>query len=74
MYKLPIISARELVKVLHKIGYDVDHITGSHIILRNTKYSHRRLSIPKHKEIARGTLSSIIKESGLDVKQFLKML
>lgn len=74
MSKLPIISAIELIKILHKIGYDVDHQTGSHIILRNSKYPHRRLSIPNHKEIARGTLSSIIKQSGLDVKQFVKML
>ena len=74
MSKLPIISAINLIKTLHKIGYDVDHQTGSHIILRNTKYPHRRLSAPNHKEIARGTLSSIIKQSGLDVKQFLKIL
>ena len=74
MSKLPIISARELIKALHKIGYDVDHQTGSHIILRNTKYPYRRLTVPNHKEIARGTLSSIINQSGLDVKQFLKIL
>ena len=74
MSKLPIISARDLIKVLHRIGYDVDHQTGSHIILRNTKYPYRRLTIPNHKEITRGTLHSIIKQAGLDVKQFLKML
>jgi len=74
MSKLPIISARDLIKALYKIGYYTDHQTGSHIILRNTKYPYRRLTIPNHKEIARGTLSSIIKQSGLDVKQFLKIL
>lgn len=72
--KLPVVSARDLIKVLHKVGYDVDHQTGSHIILRNTKYPHRRLSVPNHKEIARGTLRSIIRQSGLDLKQFLKIL
>ncbi len=55
MSKLPIISARELLKTLHKIGYDVDHQTGSHIILRNGHYPYRRLTVPNHKEIARGT-------------------
>lgn len=74
MSKLPVVSAIELIKALHKIGYYTDHQTGSHIILRNSKYPYRRLSIPNHKEIARGTLHSIIKQSGLDVKQFLKML
>lgn len=72
--KLLVISARNLIKALHKIGYDVDHQTGSHIILRNTKYPHRRLSVPNHKEIARGTLRAIIKQSGIDPRQFLNML
>ena len=65
MSKLPIISARDLLKILHKIGYDVDHQTGSHIILRNKDHPHRRITVLNHKEIARGTLRSIIKQSGL---------
>ncbi len=73
MSKLPIISARELLKILHKIGYGVDHQTGSHIILRNRDYPHRRITVPNHKEIARGTLRSIIKQSGLTLEEFLKM-
>lgn len=72
--KLPVVSARDMIKALHKIGYDVDHQSGSHIILRNKKYPHRRLSVPNHKEIARGTLRSIIKQSGLEMKEFLKIL
>ncbi len=74
MSKLPIISARKLIKALCRIGYYTDHQTGSHVILRNIKYPHRRLSIPNHKEIARGTLSAIIRQSGLNVKQFLQIL
>jgi len=54
--KLPVISARELIKAFHEIGYDIDHQTGSHIILRNSEYPYRRLTVPNHKEIARGTL------------------
>ncbi len=73
MSKLPITSARDLLKILHKIGYDVDHQTGSHIILRNKDYPHRRITVPNHKEIARGTLRSIIKQSGLTLEEFLKM-
>ena len=73
MSKLPIISARELLKILHKMGYGVDHQTGSHIILRNKDYPHRRITVPNHKEIARGTLRSIIKQSGLTLEEFLKL-
>ena len=39
----------EAVKALSKIGYEVDHQTGSHLILRNKEYPHRRLTIPNHK-------------------------
>ena len=73
MYKLPVISAREL-KILSKIGYSVDHQTGSHGILRHENYPHRRITVPNHKEIARGTLRSIIRQSGLTLDEFRRYL
>jgi len=54
MPKLPVISGKEAIKVLSKIGYIVDHQTGSHFILRQKEYPHRRLTVPNHKEIAKG--------------------
>jgi len=73
MSRLPVVSARQLVKALHKVGYDVDHQSGSHIILRN-KASRRILSVPNHGEIARGTLRSILQQSGLEINEFLDIL
>lgn len=73
MSKLPVISARELLKTLNKIGYS-DHQTGSHMILRNRNYPHRRITVPNHKEIARGTLRAIIRQSGLTLDEFLEYL
>lgn len=61
--------------MLSKIGYSVDHQTGSHMILRNENYPHRRITVPNHKEIARGTLRSIIRQSGLTLdesREYLK--
>jgi len=52
MTGLPVISGRDLVKALAKVGYRRDHQEGSHIILRHQDPPHRRLSIPDHKEIA----------------------
>nr|MDO8082150.1 type II toxin-antitoxin system HicA family toxin [Candidatus Freyarchaeota archaeon] len=74
MSKLPVVSAQKVVKALSNIGYDFDHQTGSHIILRHKDPPHRRLTIPKHKEIAKGTLRAIIKEAGLTVNDFVKLL
>ncbi|WXG39338.1 MAG: type II toxin-antitoxin system HicA family toxin [Candidatus Freyarchaeum deiterrae] len=74
MSKLPVVSAQKVVKALSKIGYEFDHQTGSHIILRQRDFPHRRLTIPNHKEISRGTLRAIIKEAGLTVDEFVKLL
>lgn len=74
MSKLPIISGIKVVKALSKIGYGVDHQTGSHIILRNKEPPYRRLTIPNHKELAKGTISAIIKQSGLSREKFLELL
>jgi len=51
----------------------MDHQTGSHIILRNKNFPHRRVTVPKHKSIAKGTLRSIIREVGLSVDEFKKL-
>jgi predicted RNA binding protein YcfA (HicA-like mRNA interferase family) len=74
MPKLPVISGREAVKAFSKIGYEVDHQTGSHIILRQREYPHRRLTVPNHKEISKGTLRGLIKQSGLTVEEFIELL
>jgi len=74
MTKLPVVSGRDLVKALAKIGYVSDHQTGSHIILRHHAPPHRRLTIPNHKEIAKGTLKNIIREAGLTIEELLEVL
>ena len=74
MSGLPIISGKNLVKLLSLIGYYVDHQTGSHIILRNNEEPFRRLTIPNHKTISKGTLRSIIREAGLNLQEFTSMI
>jgi len=74
MPKLPIISGKEIIKAFNKIGYETDHQTGSHIILRNREPPHRRLTIPNHREIAKGTLLAIIKQAGLTRDEFFKLI
>jgi predicted RNA binding protein YcfA (HicA-like mRNA interferase family) len=71
---LPQVSGREVVASLAKIGYEKDRQKGSHIVLRQTAYPHRRLVIPDHKEIAKGTLRAIIKQAGLTLEEFNELL
>ncbi|MDD4126909.1 MAG: type II toxin-antitoxin system HicA family toxin [Methanomicrobium sp.] len=42
MPKLPVLSYLEVIKALNKTGYNIDHQTGSHIILRQDKEPYRR--------------------------------
>ncbi len=44
------------------------------MILRHHHPPHRRLIIPDHKEIAKGTLRNILRESGLTVEELVKLL
>lgn len=74
MSELPRISGREVVKALKKKGYEQDRQRGSHIILRQTDSPHRRVTVPDHKEVAKGTLRAIIREVGLTVDEFKDLL
>lgn len=74
MSELPRISGREVVKALTKIGYEQDRQRGSHIILRQTASPHRRVTVPDHKEIAKGTLRAIIRAIGLTLDEFKDLL
>lgn len=74
MPKLPVISGINIVKALAKLGYEIDHQTGSHLILRNKDAPHRRLTVPNHNELAKGTLRAIIKQAGLTREEFLELV
>ena len=74
MSVLPRVSGREVVKALLKIGYEQDRQRGSHIILRQVVAPHRRLVVPDHNEVAKGTLRVIIRQAGLTVDEFKALL
>jgi len=70
--RLSNISGKQAVKAFKKIGYLIDHQTGSHMILYHQE--RQTLSIPDHKELAPGLLRGIIRTSGLTVDEFLNYL
>lgn len=71
MSRLPVISGKKAVKAFSKKGYVVKR-TGSHIILENK--DGLILVILNHKEIDKGTLRKIIKDAGLTVNTFCRLL
>ena len=74
MSALPRVPGREVVKALQKVGYERDRQRGSHIVLRQTASPHRRITVPDHKEVAKGTLRAIIRQAGLTVDEFKALL
>lgn len=70
MITLPRVSGREIIAALARIGYLKDRQKGSHIVLRQSKEPHRRVVVPDHVEVAKGTLRAIIKQVGLTVEEF----
>ena len=69
MPKLPVLSAKEVIKVLRKFGFQLYRQTGSHIHLWNDE---RKLlvTVPNHPELAKGTLISIMKQAKLKREEF----
>ena len=74
MSKLPVVSGADAIRAFSRIGYEVDRQRGSHVILRNAAPPIRRLTIPNHKVLAKGTLRSLIREAGLTPEQFARLL
>jgi predicted RNA binding protein YcfA (HicA-like mRNA interferase family) len=69
MARLPVLSGAETVRVFQKAGWTVDRKRGSHVIL--VKDGHpATLSVPDHKELAKGTLRSLIRAAGMTAEDF----
>jgi len=73
MKKLPRISGRKCVKALQRAGFYIKRRHGSHIILRRDE-PFAQIVVPDHRELDRGTLRAIIRQAGLSVEEFLKLL
>ena len=71
MPALPVLSGRKAVRVFEKLGWEVARQCGSHIILVK-EGEIATLSVPDHKEIAKGTLRSLTRSAGLTVEAFVQ--
>ena len=65
------ISAKDALRAFQKIGYSIDHQTGSHMILFHQQ--RPTLSLPDHKELAPGLLRALIRNSGISVDEFREL-
>ena len=77
MSKLPLVSSEKIIKNLLKAGFTYAPIKGkgSHTALvKDGNYGEKFLVIiPKRDPLPKGTLISIIKQSGMSREEFIKM-
>ncbi len=75
MTRLPILRAREILAALQKVGYYIDHTTGSHYILRHPQRPGR-VVVPYHgnRDIKRAVLASVLRQAGLSEEEFCEFL
>lgn len=68
-------TATEIIKKLKKGGFVFDrYAKGSHEIWYNS-VTKRRVTVPNHpgKDVPKGTLRAIIKESGYSTEEFIRL-
>ena len=73
MPPLPSVSGRKAVRAFQTLGWQVARQHGSHIILVKDG-QNATLSVPDHKEVAKGTLRSLIRAAGITVDEFTQSL
>ena len=71
MVRLPVMSGDEFVRIIRGAGFFWDHTQGSHLILLHR--DGRRLSVPRHRELGRGLLRSLIRDAGMTREQFAQL-
>jgi len=69
MPELPRISGDEAIRVFKALGFYEARQRGSHVVLRR---GDKGCVIPRHKELAIGTLRSAIRQAGISTEEFVK--
>jgi len=70
--QLPVVSGSEAVRALGTIGFARVSQRGSHVKLRNA--DGRTVIVPLHRELAPGTLRSILRQADLSVDEFSELM
>ncbi len=72
MGKLRVLSGKQVCAILERHGFEEVRRRGSHIIMQRGEEdeSTTTVPVPDHKEIRKGTLRSIIRQSGVPRSEF----
>ena len=73
MSKLPIVSGKQCIKVLEKFGFVIYRQRGSHVTLVR-EIPPNQTTVPLHKELDRGTLKAILRQTNIGTEEFVENL
>jgi len=75
MGRLPVLTARDVIRIVKRLGFEFDRQKGSHAVYIRMS-DKRRLVIPVHKgrDLKPGTLRGLIDDMGLSVEEFVALL
>ena len=79
MPKLPQVDGKELVRLLNKLGYKSVRQRGSHVrLVKATSLGEHKITVPMHKDLAKGTLNNILTQvslwSNIPKEELIEML
>ena len=73
--RLPVVSGKEMIAALERIGYEVVRQRGSHVRMRHPDVQLRHpLTVPVHKELRVGLVRSILRDAGVTAEAFSELL
>lgn len=74
MSRLPMVKPHQLIRALERADFEIDHQTGSHIVLRRAS-DNSRVVVPQHnRDLGRGLTLRVIKSAGLTRDEFIELL
>lgn len=72
--KYPVLPPKKIIKIMeHRFGFKKISQKGSHVKYKNDN-TQRIFIIPMHKEIAAGTLKSILEQANIELEEFMKSI
>jgi len=76
MTKVPSLQYNKIINALQRLGFIDVRQKGSHIRLQKRLPNDKliKITVPAHKPVLRSTLSQILKQTDINLDEFLKVL
>jgi len=68
--KLPLLSGKQIVRTLERLGFAEDHRKGSHVKMKHE--DGRMIVFPFHDEVDRFTLKGALRDAEIDLGEFIR--